>query len=108
MPTRQVAGAVNDEGLPEIEWTEEILQKSTLRGYTLPDTKEKPDVVVLVHKCEGRVFLTDRNGFYNDLLVDCWTQTQGNVIILLTGNRNQVGLEEIVNSDVIKLAQHGD
>ena len=28
----------------------------------------KSDIVIILHKCEGRLFLTDRNGYYNDVL----------------------------------------
>jgi len=37
-----------------------------------------------VHKCEGRVFLTDRNGFYDDVLANQFQSTKGNVVIVLT------------------------
>ena len=72
---------------PVLEIMEETLTKAKLRGY---QSAEQPDVTVLIHKCEGRLFLTDRNGFYNDLLLQQWTKTEGNVIIVLTGNRNAV------------------
>ena len=37
-----------------------------------------------MHKCEGRVFLTDRNGFYDDVLANQFQSTKGNVVIVLT------------------------
>ena len=73
--------------MPEIEFSEEVLSKASLRGYT---ASTGMDIVILVHKSEGRVFLTDRNGFYNDLLADAWQKTNGNVLILLTANRTPV------------------
>ncbi len=51
--------------------------------------------MVLAHKCEGRLFLTDRNGFYNDLLQSAYqkmskiselTLEDSHVMILLTSN----------------------
>jgi len=75
------------DSIPELEFTEEFLSKSSLRGYS---SNELTDLTVLIHKCEGRVFLTDRNGFYNDLLREEWARTKGNVIIILTCNRNSV------------------
>lgn len=76
-----------------------------MRGYS---SSEPANVTILVHKCEGRVFLTDRNGFYNDLLAEAWTKTKGNVIILLTANRNPVADDQLANQDVMKMAQNGD
>ena len=51
---------------PEIEILEETFTKAKLRGYK---SDEIVDVSILIHKCEGRLFLTDRNGFYSDLLL---------------------------------------
>ena len=70
-----------------------MLQKADLRGYQSVKGKYNDDVVVLVHKSEGRLFLTDRNGFYNDFLADAWVKTKGNVIIILTANRTAVGAD---------------
>jgi hypothetical protein len=50
---------------PTLVFTEELLYKQNLRGYKCSG---KFDICILVHRCEGRLFLTDRNGFYNDLL----------------------------------------
>ena len=50
-------------------------------------------MTLLIHKCEGRIFLTDRNGYYNDLLREEWARTKGNVVIILTGNRNAVAAD---------------
>ena len=61
-----------------------------------------------MHKCEGRLFLTDRNGLFHDLLAESFVKSKGNVIILLTGNRSTVKQDELWNNDVDKLAQQGD
>jgi len=68
------------------------------------------DIVVLVHKCEGRLFLTDRNGFYNDLLASSFQKTGGDVFLALTGNRQAPpkDSEDLVNSDVDTMANAGD
>ena len=63
---------------------------------------------MLVHKCEGRLFLTDRNGFYNDLLTHEWSKTRGNVLIVLTANRTQVPADKVSNSEVQTMANQGD
>lgn len=49
----------------DVTFDDEMLGKAGLRGYK---PVAKYDCTVLVHKSEGRVFLTDRNGFYTDLL----------------------------------------
>ena len=82
-----------------------MLQKADLRGYQAVKGKHNDDVVVLVHKSEGRIFLTDRNGFYNDFLADAWVKTKGNVIIILTANRSPVAADQIINADVRKLSE---
>lgn len=48
-----------------LDVTQVTLQKSQLRGY---EYRGGADFAVLHHKAEGRLFLTDRNGFYHDLL----------------------------------------
>ncbi|CAE7224581.1 unnamed protein product [Symbiodinium sp. CCMP2456] len=61
---------------------ERLLQKAELRGFaSLPG---KPDFVVVVHRNEGRALLTDRNGFYHDVLGCAYRQTRGNVLVVLT------------------------
>ena len=92
--------------IPELHFQEEVLTKATLRGYNLTD--QNSDIVILVHKCEGRIFLTDRNGIFHDLLADSWIKKKGNVMILLTGNRTKVEADELINADVEKLATQGD
>ena len=59
----------------------------------------------MVHKSEGRVFLTDRNGFYNDLLADEWAKRSGEVLIVLTANRNKVPEDKLTNSDTLTMSQ---
>ena len=92
---------------PDIEIMEETLTKAKLRGYQSPPS-EQPDVTILIHKCEGRLFLTDRNGFYSDLLLQQWIKTNGNVVIVLTGNRGAVPKDKLVNQDVSTMANQGD
>lgn len=64
---------ISDYGeFPDIIFSEEVLTKASLRGYKAPVEETPADITILVHKCEGRVFLTDRNGFYNDFLQEEW------------------------------------
>lgn len=67
-----------------LTFIEEILTKSTLRGYQTSNNNY--DIAILIHKCEGRIFITDRNGFYTDLLAAHFLQTKGNVLICLIAN----------------------
>lgn len=60
-----------------------ILLKADLRGFQLA-IRPVPDLVVIAHRSEGRVLLTDRNGFYHDVLGSAWQHTRGNVIVVLT------------------------
>eukprot|EP00438_Fugacium_kawagutii_P011788 Skav222962 [mRNA] locus=scaffold1489:778318:788209:- [translate_table: standard] len=59
-----------------------LLLKAGLRQVTsLPG---QPELVVVVHRNEGRALLTDRNGFYHEVLGTAWKQTRGNVLVVLT------------------------
>lgn len=69
---------------PNSTVTQRVLKKAELRGFEFTEVKKRVDFVVVVHRNEGRVLLTDRNGFYNDVLGSAWRQTCGNVIVLLT------------------------
>lgn len=69
---------------PHSNITPRVLSKSELRGLQLDNVRPSPDLVVVVHRNEGRALLTDRNGFYHDLLGSAWPLTRGNVLIVLT------------------------
>ncbi|CEL95463.1 unnamed protein product [Vitrella brassicaformis CCMP3155] len=58
--------------------------KAQLRGFLLAERKTAVDMVVIVHRNEGRLLLTDRNGLYNDVLQACWHATNANVVIIVT------------------------
>ena len=103
----RMSSGTEGNGKPAIEFMEETLTKAKLRGYLSP-ASERPDVTILIHKCEGRMFLTDRNGFYSDLLLQQWLKTEGNVVIVLTCNRGAVPKDKLVNQDVSTMANQGD
>ena len=84
---------------------EEILTKGTLRGY---QSAQQYDIAILIHKCEGRIFLTDRNGFYTDLLATHFLKTGGQVLILLTANNKKTNDTDLTNDDVSTMATEGD
>mmetsp|Transcript_121809 Transcript_121809/g.279126 ORF Transcript_121809/g.279126 Transcript_121809/m.279126 type:complete len:201 (-) Transcript_121809:200-802(-) len=60
-----------------------LLQRSQLRGFKWEDA-QRHQLVVIVHRNEGRVLLTDRNGFYNDVLAQAWKHCGGHVLLILT------------------------
>lgn len=95
----------NSGDLVKVNYQEEILSKGALRGY---QGMNKYDVVVLVHRCEGRVLLTDRNGFYTDLLAYQFLATVGNVLIVLIQTRNPEIISDLVNKDIDTMASIGD
>lgn len=67
-------------------------------------------MAILVHKCEGRLFLTDRNGFYNDVLDEINKSTMGSTMIILTNNKQKL-LEDsfnLISDDISILATQGD
>jgi len=49
--------------------SETPLLKSQLRGY---EYQGSADLAVLHHRAEGRMLLTDRNGYYHDLLASLY------------------------------------
>jgi len=72
------------DAFPHSNITPRVLLKAELRGFQLAGLRPAPDFVVVVHRNEGRVLLTDRNGFYHDVLGSAWHQTRGNVLVVLT------------------------
>ena len=64
--------------------------------------------MILVHKSEGRLFLTDRNGFYNDLLKESNEITIGFTIIILTNNRSKLLPNSLITDDINIAATKGD
>lgn len=96
------------EAFPHCNVSSRVLVKAELRGMTLTGLRPVPDLVVIVHRNEGRVLLTDRNGFYHDALGAAWQQTRGNVLVILT--RTQLKAEaELFDSQLLhSLSTQGD
>jgi hypothetical protein len=84
---------VLQEAFPQSNVTPRVLQKAELRGFELKPMKPHPDFVVVVHRNEGRALLTDRNGFYHDVLGSAWQQTRGNVLVVLTRTETKGGAD---------------
>jgi len=102
---------VLQEAFPHSNVTPRVLQKAELRGFDLAQKpmKAPPDLVVVVHKNEGRALLTDRNGFYHDVLGSAWQQTRGNVLVVLTKTESKGGGAELFDSQLLKsLSTQGD
>ena len=52
--------------------------------------------------------LTDRNGFYTDLLANHFLKTGGQVLIFLIANTSKTIETDLANGDVITMATRGD
>jgi len=97
------------EAFPHSNITPRVLQKSELRGFQLsPAARPGPDLVVVVHRSEGRILLTDRNGFYHDVIGSAWQLTRGNVLVVLTRNdpKAETGLYD--EKLLLNLSTQGD
>eukprot|EP00929_Paragymnodinium_shiwhaense_P112083 TRINITY_DN80342_c0_g1_i1.p1 TRINITY_DN80342_c0_g1~~TRINITY_DN80342_c0_g1_i1.p1 ORF type:complete len:279 (-),score=47.20 TRINITY_DN80342_c0_g1_i1:213-1049(-) len=99
--------SVLSDVFPHSNITPKVLQKSELRGFQLA-ARPLPELVVVVHRNEGRVLLTDRNGFYHDVLGSAWQLTRGNVLVVLT--RTELKAEsELYDGALLKsLSTQGD
>mmetsp|Transcript_109882 Transcript_109882/g.354769 ORF Transcript_109882/g.354769 Transcript_109882/m.354769 type:complete len:266 (+) Transcript_109882:210-1007(+) len=96
------------EAFPHSNVSTRILVKAELRGFQLTGYKPAPDLVIVVHRSEGRVLLTDRNGFYHDVLGSAWQQTRGNVLVVLTRMESKADTELYDAQLLRSLATHGD
>lgn len=85
-----------------------VLQKSELRGFQLNTIRPNPDFVVVLHKNEGRTLLTDRNGFYHDVLGSAWQLTRGNVLVVLTRTVTKAEADLFDESLMNNLSTQGD
>jgi len=100
---------VLQEAFPHCNVTPRVLQKAELRGFELAATMPSPDLVVVVHRNEGRALLTDRNGFYHDVLGSAWQQTRGNVLVVLTRTELKGSATELFDGQLLKaLSTQGD
>ena len=84
---------------------EKLLVKSQLRGIT---TVEPTDMLILLHRAEGRLLLTDRNGFYNDLLASAFRMLEGRVLVIVTNVENDPPDNSLSSSEISELAKYGD
>jgi len=89
----------------KLEIKEKVLVKSQLRGINHVDPN---DMLILQHRAEGRLLLTDRNGFYNDLLSAAFRTLEGRVLILITNIENDPPEGALASSEIFELAKYGD
>lgn len=100
---------VLQEAFPQSNVTPRVLQKAELRGFELKATKVNPDFVVVVHRNEGRALLTDRNGFYHDVLGSAWQQTRGHVLVVLTRTESKGSAADLFDGQLLQsLSTKGD
>jgi hypothetical protein len=81
------------------------LTKAQLRGYNVT---EQADLVVLHHRHEGRLFMTDRNGLFHDFLASAYSKTSGRVLIVITNCSAQPSEEALTTEEVANIAKFGD
>jgi len=99
---------VLQEAFPHSNINTRILLKAELRGFQLSGLRPMPDLVVVAHRNEGRVLLTDRNGFYHDVLGSAWQQTRGNIVVILTRTEPKVD-GDLYDAQLLKsLSTQGD
>lgn len=96
------------EVFPHSNITARVLLKAELRGFQMQGLRPMPDFVVVVHRNEGRALLTDRNGFYHDVLSSAWQQTQGNVLVVLTRTQPKADADLFDTQLLRSLATQGD
>jgi len=96
------------EAFPYSNINSRILLKAELRGFQLSGLRPAPDFVVVVHRNEGRVLLTDRNGFYHDVLGSAWQQTRGSVLVVLTRTETKADVELCDAQLLRSLSTQGD
>lgn len=99
---------VLQSAFPHSNVSSRVLMKAELRGLSLTGHRPTPEFVVVAHRNEGRALLTDRNGFYHDLLGSAWQMTRGNVLLLLS--RTELKAEsDLVDQQLVRsLANQGD
>ena len=93
------------QGETRVIFQEKVLAKSQLRGFQFT---EPTDLLVLEHRAEGRLLLTDRNGFYNDLLSTAYRLLEGRILIIIMNIENDPPDGALVSSEIYELAKYGD
>lgn len=92
------------EGL-RLEIKEKVLVKSQLRAFSHVD---HVDMLILQHRAEGRLLLTDRNGFYNELLSVAFRVLEGRVMVVITNVENDPPEGALASTEIYELAKYGD
>lgn len=99
---------VLQEVFPHSNISPRVLLKAELRGFQLAVPRPAPDFVVVVHRNEGRALLTDRNGFYHDVLGSAWQHTRGQVLMVLTRTDPKVDTDLFDQQLLWSLSTQGD
>ena len=86
-------------------FSEKVLAKSQLRGFQVT---EAVDLLILQHRAEGRLLLTDRNGFYNDLLSSAYRFLEGRILVIIDNVEENPPDGALVSSEIYELAKYGD
>ena len=85
--------------------SKKTLMKKELRGFKYTGNA---DLVILHHKMEGRLFLTDRNGFYHDLIESVHNQLQGRILILISNAQSDPEECKLHTEEIDEVSKFGD
>jgi len=82
---------ISDNLKLSVHYTKTLLKKATLRTTKI---KENVDACILLHKNEGRLLLTDKNGLYSEFLIEAHNKSQGNELVIITNFDEQNNPQE--------------
>jgi hypothetical protein len=85
--------------------SKKTLMKKDLRGFKYTGNA---DLVILHHKIEGRLFLTDRNGFYNDFIESVYSQLRGRILILISNAQSDPEESKLYTDEIDEVSKFGD
>lgn len=85
--------------------SKKTLMKKDLRGFKYTGNA---DLVILHHKIEGRLFLTDRNGFYNDFIESVHNQLHGRILILISNTQSDPEDSKLYTQEIDEVSKFGD
>ena len=88
-----------------LQITKKNLMKKDLRGFKYTSDA---DLVILHHKIEGRLFLTDRNGYYNDFIESVYRQLDGRILILISNSHTDPEDNKLYTAEIDEVSKFGD
>eukprot|EP00347_Sterkiella_histriomuscorum_P023070 403336065 len=98
--------------LCQVSFSNQILTKKDLLNYQANkkyDNQKQNEFTIILHKCEGRILLTDNNGIYDSFIKYQICQNYGRVILILTNvdqKQNEIIVDELINQAGQKSLQY--